>query len=126
MTDISADDFNPGAPVMSAKALLLELYNDMKVVRPIAEEMHRSNIIARVGVIETDHAIRDAQGGQPRTLVARVEALEDINQDELAAGRAYKRVAHITNRTLAVVVVIMNTLLGLVVGAASLHLGPFA
>jgi hypothetical protein len=126
MTDISADDFNPGAPVMSAKALLLELYNDMKVVRPIAEEMHRANLIARVGVIETDHAIRDAQGGQPRTLVARVEALEDINQDELAAGRAYKRVAHITNRTLAVVVVIMNTLLGLVVGAASLHLGPFA
>jgi hypothetical protein len=126
MTDISADDFNPGAPVMSAKALLLELYNDMKVVRPIAEEMHRANLIARVGVIETDHAIRDAQGGQPRTLVSRVEALEDINQDELAAGRAYKRVAHITNRTLAVVVVIMNTLLGLVVGAASLHLGPFA
>jgi hypothetical protein len=126
MTDISADDFNPGAPVMSAKALLLELYNDMKVVRPIAEEMHRANLIARVGVIETDHAIRDAQGGQPRTLVSRVEALEDINQDELAAGRAYKRVAHITNRTLAVVVVIMNTLLGLVVGAASLHIGPFA
>jgi hypothetical protein len=126
MTDISADDFNPGAPVMSAKALLLELYHDMKVVRPIAEEMHRANLINRVGAIETDHAIRDAQGGQPRTLVARVEALEDINQDELAAGRAYKRVAHITNRTLAVVVVIMNTLLGLVVGAASLHLGPFA
>jgi hypothetical protein len=127
MTDMpaNADDFNPSAPMMSAKAVLLELYHDMKIVRPIAEELQRADVVARLAAIETDHAIRDAQGGQPRSLVSRVEALEDINQDELAAGRAYKRVAHITNRTLAIVVVVANTILGLVVGAATLHLGPF-
>jgi hypothetical protein len=116
---MASDDLRGSAPVMSARDLLLELYHDMKVVRPIAEELKRANLIDRVQALETDHAIRDAQGGMPLALVARVAALEDVNQDELAEKRGVGKVLNWSNKTLAIVVLITNFVLGVWVTLAN-------
>lgn len=113
------DDVRGSAPVMSSKDLLLELYHDMKVVRPAVEALVSANLPARVTALEVDHAIRDARGGAPETLVERVARLEDGVQDAKAASVERRRLGEFSTKTLAAIVLASNFILGLWVAIAN-------
>lgn len=58
---MTADDVRGSSPAMSAKDLLLELYHDMKVVRPAVEALQAEGLPTRVRLIETRHTAEDAR-----------------------------------------------------------------
>lgn len=114
------DDFRGSAPVMSSKELLLEVYHDMKIIRPAVEALMQADLVRRVGSLELDHATRDAAGGAPTTLVSRVTALEDKEEARTSASLERRRISDLSGRAIAAVVITSNFVLGLVVMFANL------
>lgn len=54
------DELRGSAPAMTTKDLLLEVYHDMKFVRPAVEALQGECLPARVDVLEKDKITRDA------------------------------------------------------------------
>ena len=54
------DDVRGSSPVMTTKDLLLEVYHDMKIVRPIVESYVKENFPVRVLNLERDRDTREA------------------------------------------------------------------
>lgn len=44
---------------MTVKDMVIEMYGDLKVIRPIVEDYQRANVPVRLGVLESDKLIRD-------------------------------------------------------------------
>jgi hypothetical protein len=89
--EMPMSELRGSTPVMTAKELLLELWADMKIVRPIAEEL------------------RDAD------ILTRVQALEQVERNRVAAQIERGRIGAITNKTIVAVVLVSNFLLGFTV-----------
>lgn len=113
------DDLRGSAPAMSTKDLLLEVYKDMKFVRPAVEGLLAAGVVARIEALERDDATAKAAGVND-DLVKRVAALEKQNEEDLAAGRERRRIGDLTNRTIAAVVLVSNFVLGAIVMFVSL------
>jgi len=111
----AGQDLRGSAPVMSARDLLLEVYHDMKFVRPALENLLSAGLVARVEAIERDHVERDGRGGAPVDLVQRVENAEHYIEQAKAAGIERRRIGDLSARTLAFVVMASNFVLGLIV-----------
>jgi hypothetical protein len=58
MTEMEA--VRGSAPAMSTKDLLLEVYQDMKIIRPIVEHYVGENLPTRVRGLEQDRIVREA------------------------------------------------------------------
>lgn len=86
---MAEDELRGSTPVMTAKDLLLELWNDMKVVRPIAENLEQADIITRV------------------------ERLEQRERDEDTTRAARGQMVNWTNKTLGIVVVLCTIFLSI-------------
>ena len=82
-------DVRGSAPVMSTKDLLLELYHDMKFVRPAVETLLAAGVVARIERLEVAH-------------IAAQTAKEERS-----------RIGNITNKTIVLVVLVTNFLVGL-------------
>jgi hypothetical protein len=85
------DEVRGSAPVMSTKDLLLEVYRDMKFVRPALEGLLAAGLVARVEELERDKLARESAGVERR------------------------RIGDLSTRTLAAVVLVSNCLVGLAV-----------
>lgn len=81
--------------VMTNKDLILELYRDMKVVRPAVEALLAAGVIARI------------------------EKLEDERKTREAAGVERSRLGSLTNRGIAIFVVVGNFVIGSIVVIAN-------
>lgn len=111
----AGEELRGSAPVMSARDLLLEVYHDMKFVRPALEGLLAAGLVARVEALERDHIARDERGGAPLEIVHRVNSLEDWKSDVDAAGVERRRIGDISGRTLATLILVSNFVLGMVV-----------
>ena len=109
------EELRGSAPAMTTKDLLLEVWRDMKFVRPAVEGLIAAGLIQRVEAIERDHVARDERGGSPPELVERLEALEAWHDDLESRGLERRRIADISGRTLALVIVVSNFVLGAVI-----------
>lgn len=113
------EDPRGSAPALSTRDLLLELYHDMKVVRPSVEMLVAANLPSRVQALELDHAVRDAKGVGHERVAARLESLEDTRRDAKVVSGARKQIGDMSIRTLAAIVVGANFVLGLWVALAN-------
>ena len=113
------EDPRGSAPALSTRDLLLELYHDMKVVRPAVEMLVSANLPARVQALELDHAVRDAKEVGPQSLASRLESLEDTRRDAKVVSGTRKQIGDMSIRTLAAIVVGANFVLGLWVAVAN-------
>lgn len=82
------------APAMSTKELLLDLYHDMKFVRPAVEAIQAEALPTRVRRIETRHTAEDARA-QERSRLGSLSnkalvAIVLVTQAALAAWVALK------------------------------------
>jgi hypothetical protein len=113
MTDepMPTDELRGSAPMMSAKDLLLEVYRDMKFVRPAVENLLAAGVVARIDVLERD-AIAARSAGVNNDLVHRVSVLEDEAQNRVAAGVERRRLADFSNKTIVLVVLVSNFVVG--------------
>lgn len=117
MTAISehdTEDVRGSSPVMSAKDLLLEVYRDMKMVRPAVEALQAAAVVARIETLERAALAAQALGLNER-LVQRVGDLENINEAKLAANLERRRLGDLTNKTIAIIVLVSNAFLGAIV-----------
>lgn len=57
---MSAENLTNGESAMTVKALVLELYADMKAVRPAVETLLAANLANRLLILETDRLAREA------------------------------------------------------------------
>jgi hypothetical protein len=55
-----SDELRGSTPIMSTKDILLEVYNDMKFVRPAIEGLLAAQVIRRIEVLEKDMIVREA------------------------------------------------------------------
>jgi hypothetical protein len=102
------------APVMTTKDLLLEVYHDMKFVRPAVEGLLAAGLVGRVDLLERD-GDRRAAVGLTADLVGRVDAIEDRHEEIDARGVERRRLGDLSARTLGAIVIASNFLLGIVV-----------
>lgn len=114
MSEHAGDELRGSAPVMSAKDLLLEVYKDMKFVRPALEGLLAAGLIARVEGLELEFERRKA-AGLKEDLVHRVELLEDEHLQKAARVLERRRIGDISARTLAALILVSNFVLGVVV-----------
>lgn len=115
MTDdvvsMPGDRLPPNSVAMTTKDLLLEVYHDMKFIRPAVQGLLDANLGARVAIIEADLAKRTASGLGP-PLVTRVAALERYVSDEAVIGGERSRNADFSSKRLAAIILVANFLLG--------------
>ena len=86
-----SEDVRGSAPVMSTKDLLLELYHDMKFVRPAVESLLAAGV------------------------VARIERLEVANLAVQNAKEERSRIGNLTNKSAIFVILVANFLCAAVV-----------
>lgn len=115
----NTDDPRGSAPALSTRDLLLEVYHDMKVLRPAVEILVAANLPARVQALELDHAVRDAKDVSPERVSTRLVALEGVNHDEKTVTGARKQIGDMSIRTLAGIVLAANFILGMWVAIAN-------
>ena len=93
----AVDEVRGSMPVMTTKDLLLEVYHDMKFVRPAVEGLLAAGVIGRIESLERDRLVittaRDERG----------------------------RIGSLTNRGLVVVILVTQFLVGLVVAFSNLN-----
>lgn len=105
--DALVDELRGSEPIMTSKSILLSLYHDMNIVRPAVERLMEAQLDTRVDALEQDRVIRDALGGTA-PLVVRVAQLEASVTRNQNASQERSRLAGISNRVLAVIVVVVN------------------
>jgi hypothetical protein len=88
------DELRGSEPIMSSKAILLELWADMKVVRPAVERLQEEQLPKRILAIEQRHIAETAaerERGRLGTLTNKMLAgLILVTQAALAAWVAFK------------------------------------
>lgn len=95
MNDVATEEVRGSAPVMTTKDLILELYADMKVVRPAVEALQSESLPSRIRIIENRHLLEDG------------------------ARNERGRLGSLSNKTLAVVVLVGNFLISAAVALAA-------
>lgn len=116
---MSGDELRGSAPVMSTKDLLIEVYRDMKFVRPAVEGLLAAGVVARIEALERDDLTAKALGIN-ENLITRVAVLENINENKVAAGAERRRLGDLTNKGIAIIVLVSNFVLGAIVLLANL------
>lgn len=100
MTAPIEDDIRGSSPILSTKELVLDIWRDVKEMKPAVTTLVAAN------------------------LPSRVEAIEDVQKAEAIAKQARAdqraRVISVSNKTLAVVILCGNFVLGLWVAYANL------
>lgn len=96
MTASETDDLRGSAPAMTSKDLLLDIYYDMKVVRPQVQML------------------------VDQRLDARITILENRERDEDAAKGERHRLGTLTNKGIAIVILVSNFIVGAAVVVANL------
>lgn len=89
------DDIRGQSSAMSTKDLLLELYHDMKFVRPAVEGLLAAGLATRIEVLERDRLVLST---------AKTER---------------NRIGDMTNKTIVIIVLVSNFVLGLVISIAN-------
>lgn len=79
----AGEDMDP-SPVMTQRDLMLDLWRDMKFVRPAVESLLAANILTRIEKLEGDVAARESAANERR------------------------RLGTLTNKTLGVIVLVGN------------------
>lgn len=120
--DPSYDDVRGSSPVMTTKDLLLEVYRDMKFVRPAVEGLLAAGVVARIEAVERDDLAREAAGLNAE-LVHRVEVLEDVGRASGAAGLERRRLGDLSARSIALFIVVANFAIGFLIALNSLLVG---
>ena len=106
------DVLNPNAVALTTKELLIEVFHDMKFVRPAVEGLLAANIQHRLEAVEKELAYRNARG-LSADLVARVEVLEAYHDDEESRAAERERIGSISGRAIAGIVLFGQALGGL-------------
>lgn len=116
---MSGDELRGSAPVMSTKDILIEVYRDMKFVRPAVEGLLAAGVVARIEALEREDIAAKALGINDN-LITRVAVLENINDNKVAADLERRRIGDLTNKGIAIIVLVSNFVLGTIVVFANL------
>ena len=112
------EDVRGSAPAMTTKDLLLEVYHDMKFVRPAVETLMAAGVVQRIEAIERSD-VRLEASGVTAGLVDRVAALEQVNKDRGSAETERRRIGDLTNRSVVFAIVITNFIIGVLIAVSN-------